>query len=213
MRLHNIRNGRSVTPAIGATARLFGSRRPPMRTTRIYFFGGVRIIPVRNIASSKSTSGDEWLTQSEEHRASESPLRDRQRVEQHHADTARHREPRPVVAEQVNEAVRECDAGATIAGAPGAIAREHSRAADIGAWRVDDDRRQFERVAKTEVESLARDRMQRLRSVADDGDTVGRRVARHFQCQRKRAPRADAHETANTVAEVLCELAHEFSVS
>ena len=103
--------------------------------------------------------------------------------------------------------------GATITGASGAIAREHSRAADIGAWRVDDDRRQFERVAKTEVESLARDRMQRLRSIADDGDTVGRRVARHFQCQRKRAPRADAHETANTVAEVLCELAHEYSVS
>jgi hypothetical protein len=28
-----MRNGRSVTPAMGATARLFGNRRPPMCTT------------------------------------------------------------------------------------------------------------------------------------------------------------------------------------
>src|SRR6185295_16654227 len=33
-----MRNGRSVTPAIGATARLFGSRWPPMRTYRNEMF-------------------------------------------------------------------------------------------------------------------------------------------------------------------------------
>ena len=59
---------------------------------------------------------------------------DRQRVEQHHADAARPAQPGAAsFAEQVNESVRERDAGAAIAGARGAVAREHARAADSGA--------------------------------------------------------------------------------
>src|SRR6478735_2606793 len=175
MRLQSIRNGRSVTPAMGATARLFGSRRPPMRTTRIDFFSeGFELYLFATSRRASRRAAAERLTQSEEHRASERSLRDRQRVEQHHAHAARDRKPGAVVAEQVNEPMRERDARATIAGAPGAIAREHPRRADITAWRIDDDRRKLERIAEPEIESLARDRMQRLRSVADDGDAVGR---------------------------------------
>src|SRR5678815_446625 len=117
MRLHSMRNGRSVTPAIGATARLFGSRKPPMRTTRmesdsegceLYPFGSSRL-PARPV----------------QHRAREHALRDRDAVEQHHAEPARNPNGRRIACEQLREAVRERDAGATIEPPRRAIAREH----------------------------------------------------------------------------------------
>src|SRR6476620_4457580 len=109
MRLQSIRNGRSVTPAIGATARLFGSRRPPMRTTRIDFFSeGFELYPFASTRRASRRAAKPCpeigcaarcfvLVQAEQHRARERALGDRQRVEQHHADAPRAAEPRPTV--------------------------------------------------------------------------------------------------------------------
>src|SRR6185295_2421839 len=106
MRLHSMRNGRSVTPAIGATARSFGSRKPPMRTTRtgsdsegceLYPFGSLRL-PARTV----------------QHSARERAFRDRDAVEQHHAEPARNANSRRIAREQLREAVRERDARAPI---------------------------------------------------------------------------------------------------
>src|ERR1044072_1838611 len=106
----------------------------------------------------------------------------------------------------MDEPVREGDARATIAGTPGAIAGEHWCTANVAALRVDDDRRQLERVAQAEIEPLASNRMQRVRRVADHGDAIGSRRTRYLESQRKRAPRADAAKSADTATEVRCEL-------
>src|SRR3954454_7190083 len=97
MRLHSMRNGRSVTPAIGATARLFGSRTPPMCTTRIDFFSeGFKLYPFGSTRRARRRAAERrWntLMQAEQHCAREHALGARQCIEQQHAESTRAAQP------------------------------------------------------------------------------------------------------------------------
>ena len=117
-----------------------------------------------------------------------------------------------VAAEQLHETVRERDAGATVAARRGGSARAspYSPSASRGVSMT--TARELECIAQAEVEALARDRMQRLRRVADDRDARRRRSARELERQRKRAALADARKPADAAAEVLRERGEECGV-
>ena len=51
--------------------------------------------------------------------------------------------------------------------------------------------RQLIRVANAEIKSLSRNRMQRLRRIAEQDSTLADHASREFKCERERAPIGD----------------------
>src|SRR5512142_881731 len=102
--------------------------------------------------------------QAEQHRAPEGALGDRQRVEKHHAGAARHGEPRPIVAEEPDEAVRHEDACLAIRLAATAIAIKKRLPPRSPPWPDDNRARQIIGVAQYKNQTLPNDRAQRLRN-------------------------------------------------
>src|SRR5512143_419871 len=134
-----------------------------------------------------ATTHGRSLAKPEQHRARERSLRRRQGVEQSERQPAGPAQEREVVAEEVDETVRERDAGPAVGPPAARVALEHRPIADRLARRVDDRPRELERVAQPHVETLARDRMQRLRGVAEDDGARADRRARELENERKRA--------------------------
>jgi hypothetical protein len=144
--------------------------------------------------------------QSEEHRTRKCALRRGHRAKQSKRQPARPADERRVVPENADETVRERDAGDAI-GAPGVqIAIDHRAIAHRVARRIEDDLRKFPGIAKPEVESLSRDRMKRLRGVAENDAAGAGRLARKLHRKRKRAPLADLREGTAASREAPREL-------
>ena len=72
--------------------------------------------------------------------------------------------------------------------------------------------REARRVAQTEIESLPGDRVQRLRGVADDRQSLGDVLVRARQRERIELSRADPHEAAETESEGVLQAREELSV-
>jgi hypothetical protein len=126
----------------------------------------------------------------------ECALRWRNGIEQSKRQPSRPANERQVVAEEANESVRERDARHSIRAPAARIAPEHRLAADLIALRIEHDLRELPRVAQPDIESLAGDRMQRLRGIAERNASRARRLAGEFEHERKRAAIGDAGEAA-----------------
>src|SRR5262249_18046018 len=105
--------------------------------------------------------------QAEQHRARERTLRRRKGVEKSERQPAHPIERCDVVAEQIDESIGERYAGEAIATTARCITIERPRIADAFVRRIVQMLRQLVRIAKTEVETLAGDRMQCLCRVAE----------------------------------------------
>ena len=78
--------------------------------------------------------------------------------------------------------------------------------------RVGDGLRQRGDVAQSEIEALARDRMNDVRRVADQRHPLAGKTPRHRQPERKRAARADRLDLAELQAEAPLELDVKFRI-
>ena len=86
---------------------------------------------------------------------------------------------------------------------PALVALEHVAAAEIEAEprRVEHRLGQSRDILQAEIESLARDRMDRMRRIADEREALLRIAAREVQLQRIGPARSDRIDLAQMVAE------------
>src|SRR5215831_423480 len=103
----------------------------------------------------------------EAHAPDQKILRRRQRGECREAQPARELERRVIAGKNSGEAMGKPDSPGPVEAPPRRIPGEELRRADDGAGCAPQLFRKLPRVAQTEVQALARDRMQGLRGVAD----------------------------------------------
>ena len=105
--------------------------------------------------------------------------------------------------------MRECDAGPTVSRAASRICGEKLGRTKMIAVGNDGARkqllRQFIRVANTEIETLSRDRMQRLRCVTEKNGALAGDAGREFKRQREGAPVGNTNPWPGAGSETLGE--------
>ena len=69
--------------------------------------------------------------------------------------------------------------------------------------------RQLIRVANAEIKSLSRNRMERLRRIAEQDRTLADHASREFKCERERAPIGDSSPRSGAWSEPLRECGQE----
>ena len=119
---------------------------------------------------------------------------------------------RDVVGEHAHQEIGEADATEHVDAPAARVGTQHGRAADLARRGVAAQARQFPGVAQADVEPLPRDRMQRLRGVADAHHAVGRLAAAVGEPQREGLARAGGQEKALAPAEVTVQGSEKFSV-
>ena len=138
-------------------------------------------------------------------------------IEREHADVAQRFDRAERLREQPHQAIGEADDVAAIGGAPLAIALEPQSVAGIERVAllrasVGEHFSEAGGIAQAEIESLAGDRMQRLRGVADDRQALGHVLVRARQRQRIQLPRPDAHEASEPESESVLQAREELGV-
>src|SRR4029450_9014258 len=108
--------------------------------------------------------------------------------------------------------MRERNTRHPIGAPPARVSAEHRVGADLLARHVEDNLRELPRIAQAAIEALSRDRMQRLRRIAERDASRARRLLGIFHCERKRAATGDAREATGSRTEVARELGQEFDV-
>src|SRR5262249_14337456 len=137
----------------------------------------------------------------ERHTAREKRPRRWKRAERGEPARAREAQRRGVWSKQAHQTVREPDGAVAVEPASPRIGAQAPRIAWIDR-RVRSERpRQFPGVAQAEIEALTRDRMQRLRRIADAHHAPARDVTRNSERQRVTGAPAHGGERAETVAE------------
>ena len=141
----------------------------------------------------------------------------RHQIEREHADVAQRLDRAERLREQAHQAVGEANDVAAIGVAPLAVALEPQAVARIERIAllrasVREHLRETGCVAQTEIEALTGDRVQRLRGVADDRESLGHVLVRARQRQRIQLSRADPHEATETESERVLQAREERGV-
>src|SRR5437762_6048494 len=103
--------------------------------------------------------------------------------------------------EEPHEPVRESDTRYAIGKPAPRVIRQHGTVAQRVARRCNDRVRELECVAHAEIETLSRNRVQRLRCIADHYNACANRGPRDLERKRERTARADADEAFETRTE------------
>src|SRR5215510_9572716 len=148
--------------------------------------------------------------QAEHHASGEKSTRRRKEIERGEPETAGGAEARALVREDAGEEVGDADRPVAIEAACGAVPREERVAAERRRFGPTNERGELSGVAQAEVEPLPRDRMQRLRGVADRDRARASDVG---PSEREPQPHARArparHETTEPMADLRAERREE----
>src|SRR5262245_16425495 len=144
--------------------------------------------------------------------ANEHALEHRQAID--HAETEITHGPQHLrpIGEQPVETVGRNAHRHGVEAAPALVALEHGRRIDAEPRGVDDHLRERRHILEAHVEALPGNRVDHMRRITDERDTLGHEGACNRKAKWKRKPRADRADLAEMQAEAPLELSMEFGV-